>query len=63
MKGEGSVWLKETNCHKDGPAVGQALPKGLNNLHLGKFSRPKRTKPCPASPEFSVGPTVVGRLD
>lgn len=36
LKEEGSMWLEETNYHKDGPAVGQALPKGLNNLHLGK---------------------------
>lgn len=61
MIGEGSVWLKETNYHKDGPAVGQALPKGLDDLHLGRFSRPKRTKPWAASPELSVGPALVGK--
>lgn len=33
------MWLKETIYCKDGPAVGQALPKGLNHFHLGRFSR------------------------
>lgn len=57
------MWLKETNYHEDGPAVGQALPKGLHSLHLGRFSRLKRTELWAASPEFSVGPALVGRLD
>lgn len=57
------MWLKETNYCKDGPAVGQALPKELNILHLGSFSRPKRMKLWAASPEFSIGPALVGRLD
>lgn len=55
------MWLKETIYCKDGPAVGQALPKGLNSFHLGRFSRGQSCGKPHLNSMLRIG--LVGRLD